>query len=253
MRSVTIKLATAITVATTIFMGGAQYAKASSLYELGSFSDNSTDTPATPPLWVGFTFQIAPGFQATYDKVAVWVKDTAVPKVRNTVYLYELGNDQTAAGTQLFAQDLVLNSTTPSTVCTISDGSDRNDYCIGTALSQVTLTSGKTYALMARYAPLAGLNDNLAFALGLSSLPLSPEISTASNVIFGGPRYSNNNVLFTNEAAGIFSYFGPNLGGFQVTAVPGPSAAVPAPLPLLGACMALTYSRKIRKRITTSV
>ena len=226
---------------------------ASDLYQLGAFDNTYTDTAGATEVWRGFTFEIGSGYQATYNKVKVWLTDAALPKIRNTVYLYDItGVTNGSAGRQIFAQDLVLGGSNPLNACTVSDGLDRNDYCVGDAATQETLTSGKTYALLARYKPFTvasgNLNDNLYFAQGLQS----GAITITQNVILGVPYYSSDNISFTKGSAGSLSYFGPNLGGLQVTSVSPGGESVPAPLPLLGGMAAFGWSRRIRQRITTA-
>jgi len=176
-----------------------------------------------------------------------------VPKIRNTVYLYDVtGVTDGSAGRQIFAQDLVLGSSNPVNACTVSDGLDRNDYCVVDAATLETLTSGKRYALLARYKPFTvesgSLNDNLYFAQGLQN----GTITMTQDAILGVPYSSSDNISFTQGSAGSLSYFGPDLGGLQVSSVSPGSESVPVPLPLLGGMAAFGWSRRIRQRISTA-
>jgi len=228
---------------------------ASNIYTLGNFDGENVLATGDGPLYLGFTFSIADGFQATYDKIGVWLEDTTFADIRNTVYLYDItGITDGSAGRQIFAQNLVKDSTIPSTLCTVSDGTDRNDFCVGDASVQETLVANRTYALLASYKRVIFgdiVNDNLYTALNLNGAP-GGNFSTIPNVEFGNPYFSVDNTTFTLGSSS-FSYIGPNLGGFTVSSVgPTPGASVPAPLPMLGATAALAYSRKIKVRIKHS-
>jgi len=211
-----------------------------SLYNLIGTPPNVFDTE-TDLVEFGFTFSIQPGYQATFDKLGFWVNSAASPaNSRATISLYELTGTAVLppSGGQLINQSIGTNVS--GTTCSIS-----NSFCYANFSNSITLVSGKSYLLTTQYSDF--MNDNTYYAFDLFA---PSQVAFSNNIVYGNAYFNPNSSTTPGDNYG---YFGPNLGGLQVTAVgPTPGTGVPAPLPLLGASAALFHSRRIKSRIRKS-
>jgi hypothetical protein len=212
-----------------------------SLYNLIGTPPNVIDTE-TDLVEFGFTFSIQPGYQATFDKLGFWVNSAASPaNSRATISLYEqTGSVVLPPPLQAQLINQLIGTNVIGATCSIS-----NSFCYANFSNSITLVSGKSYLLTTRYNDFS--NNNTYYAFGLSA---PSEVAFVNNIVYGDAYFDPNSSTTPGDNYG---YFGPNLGGLQVTAVgPTPGTGVPAPLPLLGASAALFHSRRIKSRIRKS-
>jgi len=183
---------------------------------------------------VGFTFTVsAPKW---FNKIGAWVRDSSWAGAHN-VYLYDITDSSTP---EVLVSTIVSSS--PQTPCLYQD-----QFCY-TGIQAVQLVTGKTYLAVASYSQLSYLSSE--YVGGLSGT----DVTFDSSISFGQNRYSESNGQLPplgtydfSSYAGPYGNFGPNiLFGGEPTP---PASSVPAPLPLIGASIAMGYSRKLRTRI----
>jgi len=211
-------------------------AHANKLYDLNGNPPNSTIVnTGSSPEQLGFSFSLpsgaTPPYSATFDKIGFWVNTAANPtRRRATISLYDITASGVPPGAPLLNQTIGTGA-----IPCLMDG----QFCFTTIQPQ-TLTSDKVYLLTSSFSN--DENDNTYYADGLAA---PGQVRFLDNVAFLDTWFSPN-PTFTNSGHGAF---GPNLGGVVITGGPIP---VPAPLPLLGASVALAYSRRIKARIKIS-
>lgn len=209
-------------------------AKAQTLYSIQSYQPSNLVNAPTDT-YVGFQFNIAPGYTMAVNKLSAWLTDS-LSTTRVGVTL-----QQFIASTSSW--DTLLNVTVRNTAgsanpCTLV-GSGVNTFCEVGDLAPTILSPGINYKLTVSYISSTPVeNKSYLRGLGSSQVTFNPLIH---NVV----AYDNAIGPIPGANSG---FFGPNLTG-TFSAIPGPVVETPSPLPLAGASSAFFFSRSLRRRL----
>jgi hypothetical protein len=227
-------------------------AKAADLYSLTGFDSgdviNVDDGSVTR---AGFKFSVSTN--KWINSLKVWVSSAAFTG-EHQITLTDVSSNPNNAS---FARQTTISGT-PTTgpggpncsYTAINAGNPALGGFCSIGITDYELQTGKTYSLSSTYA-------NIPLGGGYEFTPQSyiTSLNSTQAIFDSSVTFIANTYGITTppqDSYGItapdnYGNFGPNIGFGG--GPPAPSSSVPAPLPLLGASLAMAYSRKIRSRI----
>jgi len=235
--------------ATALFSGSVAFssvlrssgAKAANLYDIITWTSGTNNSTVPSLKYIGFEFSV--GTDAWINSLSSWVTSSTWTGLHN-ITLYDvtdpsavLVRSKTISGSQ--------GGATPNCSYAPLDPSTSalGGFC-SIAINNYQLQSGKKYSLSSSYGGLLGGDPTYLTGLTSSQLSLASGVTYIANTI--STNYETPPMSTLALPSNTYGNFGPNIG---FGGGPTPPPSVPAPLPLIGATFAFSYSRKIRSRL----